>query len=158
MSNFINENQWLAGLIAGFLLNQIAVSLDRYRKRKDVKISFEKHILFIKGSLNYISRDLENIPHTTMMAEDYKRTYAQNIENLRNEIITIDKESIPNALKEEVASLANDLTFFANLVKNNKEGEAMLKSDDTIRFAEEIAIKQRLNVEKIFKYLNIKFD
>lgn len=158
MSDFINDNQWLIGLVAGFLLNQIAVSIDQYRKRREIKISFEKHILFIKGRLNYISKDLVNIPYMTILDEDHKNLYAQNIENLKNEIINIDKGNIPNALKEEVANLANDLSFFANVVRKNRAGEAMFKSDDAIRVAEEIAKTQRSNVEKIFQYLNIKFD
>lgn len=158
MSGFINENQWLIGLIAGFVLNQLAVSIDRIRKRKDVKLSFEKHILFIKGRLYYISEDLNNLPYTVMMSEDHKISYAQNLENLKNDIINIDKDSIPNVLKEEVASLANDLSFFASIVRGNKEGKAMFEGDDSVRVAVEIAEDQRLCVEKIFKFLNIKFE
>jgi len=152
------EYQWLVGLLIGFFLNQIAVSIDRTRKTSDVNMSFKKHVLFMKNQLNYISVELERIPFTQIMNEDYKNMFIKNLENLREEIISIDKNSIPNKLTEEVTDVAGDLLFFINTIKGSTLGREIYRSEETLDVAKDAARRQRLNVKRIFDHLNIKTE
>ena len=157
MKEILSEYQWLVGLIIGFFLNQIAVSLDRKRKKKDAKTTFKKHVLFIKNQLNYLSMELERIPYVTLVNEEYKNSFVKSLENIRNEIISIDRESIPEILTQEVTEFADDLLFFINSIKSSVLGKEIFWLEESLEVAKEAAVRQRVNVTKIFDCLGIDY-
>lgn len=155
---YLQQFQWLLGLIIGFFLNQFAVSIDRCRRKKDTKNIFKKHILFIKSPLDYMSREVEKLPTTTFYQENNKGLFIKSIEDHREYLLNISKNDIPDDLINEITELTQDLKFFINTMKHTKIGKPFFEDDEfgeRLTFAKSIAKRQRENVEKIFKELDI---
>lgn len=115
-------------------------------------------MLFMKNQLNYMSMELEKIPYTRIMDENYKNIFVKNLENLRGEIISIDKNSIPNKLTEEITEVASDFLFFINTIKSSSLGKDIYSNEEALDVAKEAAERQRVNVKKIFNFLDIKTE
>ena len=157
MIELIKEYQWLVGLIVGFSLNQLAFVIARYWKKKDTVIEFKKHILFFRHHMNYISEDILKLPHITYHNERAKEQYLLVLKSLKDELISIEKSSIPASLIVEVTSLSSNLNFFINSISKTPLYKPSFDDGMEMEVATKSAEEINRDVKKIFKTLDIEY-